>query len=128
MKLSKLTAQTATDNAAAAATTTTHQQQPTQVLPSRDIEQAWDTTPENKEHGAELWREFLSERFIRGLDEDFDYDVVDNSDEYDGVARREAEAEWFDDEEPSWADEGESAEEGEAPRRARHGEMGIQDF
>jgi len=61
----------------------------------------------------------LQERFIRGRDEEFDYDAVDGDWDLDVTARREAQDEWFEDEEPTWA---------EGEERARTGETGVQDF
>ncbi|TWU74215.1 hypothetical protein ED733_003097 [Metarhizium rileyi] len=82
-----------------------------------DIDNPWDAAAGSKEHGVELWREFLRERFIRGGDEDFDYTRIDGNEEFDVVVRRDEEDRWFDDEEPSWVGHG-----GEA------GETGVQDF
>ncbi|UNI22302.1 hypothetical protein JDV02_008202 [Purpureocillium takamizusanense] len=83
------------------------------------IDNAWDAEPEGRADGRELWRQFLQERFIRGRDDEFDYDAVDGDWGLDVTARREAQDEWFEDEEPTWA-------EGEG--RARTGETGVQDF
>lgn len=46
---------------------------------------------------------------------------MDENEEYDAVARREAEDAWFEDEEPSWEDEMDQ-------RSQKEGETGIQDF
>ena len=65
------------------------------------VDDSWDQPASTKEEGLELWREYLAERFVRGEDGDFDYGAVDGNDEYDELARRDAEDAWFDDEEPS---------------------------
>ncbi|KAK1580284.1 coiled-coil domain-containing protein [Colletotrichum navitas] len=78
--------------------------------------------PQNKEEGLKRWQEFLTERFVHGHDEDFDYSLVDHNDEYDTMWRRDAEEAWFDDEDPNWAsDVDEQAS-------VKQGETGVQDF
>ncbi|KAK2064888.1 coiled-coil domain-containing protein [Colletotrichum caudatum] len=78
--------------------------------------------PENKEEGLERWREFLTERFVNGHDEDFDYSLVDHNDEYDTMLRRDAEEAWFDDEDPNWASDADEQ------ANVKQGETGVQDF
>ncbi|KAJ6784629.1 hypothetical protein PWT90_04485 [Aphanocladium album] len=82
------------------------------------IDETWDQPVESKAHGLELWNLYLADRFVRGRDEEFDYAAVDGNDEYDDVARREAQEEWFDEEEPGRADDAAPLE----------GETGFQDF
>ena len=65
------------------------------------VDESWEQPASTKEEGLGLWREYLAERFVRGGDGDFDYGGVDGNDEYDELARRDAEDAWFDDEEPS---------------------------
>lgn len=66
-------------------------------------------------------------RFVRGGDGDFEYEKVDESEEYDdrGVEEQEAEEKWFDEEESNFVNE-------EGVRRSKsrelQGETGIQDF
>jgi Coiled-coil domain containing protein (DUF2052) len=66
-------------------------------------------------------------RFVRGADGDFDYRLVDESEEYDdrGVEEQEAEERWFDEEESNFVND-------QGLRRSRspklQGETGIQDF
>lgn len=52
--------------------------------------------------GRARWEAFLSDRFVRGEDGDFDYAPVDADDELDVLERAEREEEWFEEEEPSW--------------------------
>ncbi|KAK1987458.1 coiled-coil domain-containing protein [Colletotrichum cereale] len=77
---------------------------------------------DNKEDGLERWQEFLTERFVRGHDEDFDYSLVDHNDQYDTLLRRDAEEAWFDEEDPNWASDADEQ------ASARQGETGVQDF
>ncbi|EGS22668.1 uncharacterized protein CTHT_0011410 [Thermochaetoides thermophila DSM 1495] len=82
--------------------------------------------PTNKEEGRAQWEEFLRDRFIRGEDDDFDYSLIDDNDEYDVLERQEQEEAWFDEEEPEWASS--CGEEGEGGGRVLKGETGVQDF
>ncbi|EAQ90027.1 hypothetical protein CHGG_06646 [Chaetomium globosum CBS 148.51] len=67
--------------------------------------------PKTRAEGRAQWEEFLRDRFVRGEDADFDYAPVDADDEYDVLEREEREEAWFEDEDPGWADSGESAGE-----------------
>ncbi|KAK3396181.1 coiled-coil domain-containing protein-domain-containing protein [Sordaria brevicollis] len=87
-----------------------------------------DIPAQTREEGQEQWHAFLSERFVRGGDEDFDYaGLVDNDDELDTLERREQEEAWFDEEEPDWASDGDE-EGGGKVERVLEGETGVQDF
>lgn len=63
-------------------------------------------------------------RFLRGEDQDFEYQDVDEGEEWDSIEGREEEERWFEDEEPEWVEEG----EGEGKSKRTGGETGIQDF
>jgi len=89
-----------------------------------DLEHPWEKPAADKAHGLLLWHAFLEERFVHGLDEDFDYKPVDADEDLDTMIRRDAQDAWFDDEEPSWIDEDESS----AQLTTRQGETGVQDF
>ncbi|KAK0390607.1 hypothetical protein NLU13_0111 [Sarocladium strictum] len=93
-------------------------------IPSTDqgFEQDWARTAADKSDGMNLWHVFLTDRFVHGRDDDFDYTKVDMNDEYDNLIREDAEDAWFDDEEPSMVDDVDTAH---SPRR---GETGVQDF
>ena len=82
----------------------------------------WDQEATGKEEGLQLWRQFIADRFIRGRDDEFDYSKVDEREDLDDLARRDAEDEWFDQEEPSWT------KDHEPDDRQLLGETGIQDF
>jgi hypothetical protein len=74
----------------------------------------------SREEGQERWKFEMTVRFLRGGDEDFDYRVVDESEEFDEVEKKEKQEMWFDEEEPEWDGEGEPEGTG--------GETGVQDF
>ncbi|OAX82793.1 hypothetical protein ACJ72_02848 [Emergomyces africanus] len=82
-----------------------------------------DEIPETKEEGAERWHWEMELRFLRGADHEFDYNTVDQNEEYDDW--NEEQERYFDDEEPEFMldkdDEGHQKEE-------LQGETGIQDF
>ena len=90
--------------------------------------------PESREEGQERWEEFLRVRFIQGEDEDFEYRIVDENDEFDALERRDQEDAWFDDEDPDWAsiDEGDGhtsgGRGGTRIEKILTGETGLQDF
>ncbi|KAJ4259574.1 hypothetical protein NW762_007503 [Fusarium torreyae] len=86
-----------------------------------DLEHPWEKPAADKAHGLLLWHAFLEERFVHGLDEDFDYKPVDVDEDLDVMLRRDAQDAWFDDEEPSWIDDDQQPV-------ARQGETGVQDF
>ncbi|KAF5001247.1 hypothetical protein FGRMN_1147 [Fusarium graminum] len=88
-----------------------------------DLEHPWEKPAADKAHGSILWHAFLEERFVHGLDEDFDYKPIDTDEDLDTMLRRDAQDAWFDDEEPSWIDE-----ESSARLATRQGETGVQDF
>ena len=84
--------------------------------------------PRDKAEGYQRWKWEMEMRFVRGWDRNFDYEIVDGTEEYDdrGVEEQEAEERWFDEEEARFVDE-----EGSI-RRSRskelEGETGVQDF
>lgn len=100
--------------------------------------------PASKEEGRARWEAFLRERFVRGGDEDFEYDRVDRSEDLDSMEARDREEAYFDEVEPEWADDsGEEVEDDEPmdgvedgsgrvrrPKRERIllGQTGIQDY
>jgi len=78
-----------------------------------------DEVPKTKEEGFERWKAEMTMKFLRGEDQDFEYEVVDESEEWDVLERRESEERWFEQEEPEWIGEGDPA---------KRGETGVQDF
>lgn len=92
-----------------------------------------DEAPKTKEEGLERWQWEMSLRFLRGEDQDFDYENVDQSEEWDDeLEGRDEEEKWFEDEEPEWiASSGEEGENGSVKKAEKNrtgGETGIQDF
>ena len=85
-----------------------------------------DEVPLDKEDGLRRWRQEMELRFLRGADEDFEYQQVDENEEYDdrGTEEREEEEKWFEREEPRWI----RREEQESSIETIEGETGIQDF
>ncbi|KAI0975692.1 coiled-coil domain-containing protein-domain-containing protein [Xylaria arbuscula] len=104
-----------------------------EVLETHDLEKR--SAPKTAEDGRMRWDEFLRLRFLNGGDEDFEYRIVDEDDEYDTLERREQEDAWFDNEEPGWAEESDFDDEAElvgegkkSVERPLTGETGVQDF
>ncbi|AEO61079.1 hypothetical protein MYCTH_38152 [Thermothelomyces thermophilus ATCC 42464] len=89
-------------------------------------EQTLVPPPRTREEGRAQWEEYLRDRFIRGEDDDFDYSLVDDNEEYDVFERVDREEAWFEDEEPQWATSDE--EGGGGKEKILQGETGIQDF
>ncbi|KAJ9612137.1 hypothetical protein H2200_003734 [Cladophialophora chaetospira] len=87
-----------------------------------------DEIPANKEDGLARWRWEMETRFLRGGDEDFEYDAVDNNPDYDDrvIEERDAQDRYFDEEEPEFV-EGEEAVAKSKSHELR-GESGVQDF
>lgn len=77
-----------------------------------------DSKPTTKEEGQAAWEEFLRERFVAGADEDFDYAQVDGNEGLDEMEHRDREEEWFDEEDPEWADDDSDGEGGEGEQEA----------
>ncbi|KAL2198823.1 coiled-coil domain-containing protein-domain-containing protein [Corynascus similis CBS 632.67] len=82
--------------------------------------------PKTREEGLAQWEAYLRDRFIRGEDDDFDYALVDDDDEYDVLDRVDREEAWFEEEDPEWATSGEEGERGK--EKILRGETGIQDY
>lgn len=87
----------------------------------------WERPATNREDGLVFWKAYLEDRFVKGDDEDFDYDAVDTNEDLDIMVRKDAEDAWFDDEEPSWIAEAETPDAEDKPPRVQ-GETGVQDF
>ncbi len=87
-----------------------------------------DEVPANKDEGMARWRWEMEARFLRGGDEDFDYEAVDENPEYDDslIEERDAQDKYFDEQEPEFVD----GKEVVAKSRSREleGETGVQDF
>ena len=94
----------------------------------------WDATARDKDHGLELWKSYVEDRFVRGEDGEFDYSKVDSNEDLDTWEREGVEERWYEEEEPSWADDdgdakvGTQAEQDRAQKGQRKGETGVQDY
>lgn len=90
------------------------------------LEEEQDDVPRDKEEGYARWKWEMEIRFLRGGDTDFDYETVDDGEEYDdrGIEEQEAEDRWFDEEEASFV-KGDLAR---SKSREPQGETGVQDF
>jgi hypothetical protein len=80
-----------------------------------------DEIPQSKEEGWERWKYEMEMRFLKGGDDDFDYDAVDKSEQFDDRAEEERVEldEYLADEQPGFA-----LEDGQQPL----GETGVQDY
>jgi hypothetical protein len=83
------------------------------------MEQDEEERPTTREEGERKWREVMTQRFLRGQDQDFDYKAVDEDESYDDIEwdRREREEDYFKEEEAEFVGEGEKS-----------GETGVQDY
>ncbi|KAH6973383.1 coiled-coil domain-containing protein-domain-containing protein [Ilyonectria sp. MPI-CAGE-AT-0026] len=91
------------------------------------LDNSWTHPATDREHGQQLWRDFLENRFVHGHDEEFDYSIIDNNDEFDSMVRKDAEDAWYDDEEPSWVEDAAVSDVGNNAAK-RDGETGVQDY
>ena len=51
--------------------------------------------PKTREEGLAQWEAYLRDRFIRGEDDEFDYALVDDDDEFDVLDRVDREEAWY---------------------------------
>lgn len=79
-----------------------------------------DEIPSSKTEGQERWRYEMEMRFVKGADDQFEYGVVDECEEYDDLS--EEQERYFDEEEPEWIVD-DAGGDGELK-----GETGVQDF
>ena len=86
-----------------------------------------DEIPRTKDEGLQRWRKEMELSFLRGADADFNYAEVDGNEAYDDrvVQEREEEERWFEQEEPSWVEEGEQDSE---KAEGLTGQTGVQDY
>lgn len=88
-----------------------------------------DEVPANKEEGLTRWRWEMETRFLRGGDDDFDYETVDKNPEYDDrtIEEQDAADRYFEAEEPEFVEDQEGATKKKSTE-ALQGETGVQDF
>jgi len=82
-----------------------------------------DDVPMTKEEGRAWWVDEMTQRFLRGGDEDFEYAKIDHSPAYD-------DPEWERDLQDAWFESMESDfdSDGEGKEKILVGETGIQDY
>ncbi|KAF2850266.1 hypothetical protein T440DRAFT_489836 [Plenodomus tracheiphilus IPT5] len=87
------------------------------------MEEDKDDVPMTKEEGRAWWVDEMTQRFLRGGDEDFEYKTVDESHKYDDPeAERDLQDAWFESMESDFDSDGEGKE------KVLVGETGIQDY
>jgi hypothetical protein len=87
------------------------------------LEEDKDDKPLTKEEGKAWWVDEMTQRFLRGDDEDFDYKTVDTSDKYnDPEEERDIQEAYFESMESDFDTDGEGKE------KVLTGETGIQDY
>lgn len=87
------------------------------------LEEDKDEKPMNKEEGKAWWVDEMTQRFLRGDDDDFDYKKVDANDRYnDPEEERDIQDAWFE----SMGSDFDS--DGEGKEKVLTGETGVQDY
>jgi len=91
--------------------------------PQRQIvEEDKDEVPMTKEEGKTWWMDEMTQRFLSGADDDFDYKAVDGNEKYDDEKERDIQEAYFDSMESDFDSDGEGKE------KVLIGETGIQDY
>jgi hypothetical protein len=87
------------------------------------FEEDKDDIPMTKEEGRAWWEDEMTQRFLRGGDEDFEYKDVDGNVKYDPPEQeRDLQEAWFESMESDFDSDGEGKE------KVLTGETGIQDY
>lgn len=86
------------------------------------VEEDKDEVPMTKEEGKAWWMDEMTQRFLSGADDDFDYKTVDGNDKYDDEKERDIQDAYFDSMESDFDSDGEGKE------KVLTGETGIQDY
>jgi hypothetical protein len=87
------------------------------------LEEEKDDVPMTKEEGHAWWVDEMTQRFLRGGDDDFEYKNVDGNTKYDHPDQeRDIQDAWFDSMESDFDSDGEGKE------KVLTGETGIQDY
>lgn len=86
------------------------------------IEEDKDEVPMTKEEGRAWWIDEMTQRFLSGGDDDFEYKTVDENDKYDDEKERDIQDAYFDSMESDFDSDGEGRE------KVLTGETGIQDY
>ncbi|KAF1919404.1 coiled-coil domain-containing protein-domain-containing protein [Ampelomyces quisqualis] len=87
------------------------------------LEEDKDDIPMTKEEGHAWWMDEMTQRFLRGGDEDFEYKNIDGNVKYDHPElERDLQEAWFESMESDFDSDGEGKE------KILRGETGIQDY
>lgn len=87
------------------------------------VEEDKDDVPMTKEEGKRWWVDEMTQRFLRGGDDDFEYDKVDGNQKYDDPEEeRDLQEAYFESMESDFDTDGEGKE------KVLTGQTGIQDF
>ena len=86
------------------------------------VEEDKDEVPMTKEEGKAWWIDEMTQRFLSGADDDFEYKTVDGNDTYDDEKERDIQDAYFDSMESDFDSDGEGKE------KVLTGETGIQDY
>ncbi|KZM26807.1 uncharacterized protein EKO05_0000347 [Ascochyta rabiei] len=86
------------------------------------VEEDKDEVPMTKEEGKAWWIDEMTQRFLNGADDDFEYKTVDENDTYDDEKERDIQDAYFDSMESDFDSDGEGKE------KILTGETGIQDY
>lgn len=86
------------------------------------VEEDKDEVPMTKEEGKAWWMDEMTQRFLGGADDDFDYKTVDDNDKYDDEKERDIQEAYFESMESDFDSDGEGKE------KVLTGETGIQDY
>lgn len=86
------------------------------------VEEDKDEVPMTKEEGKAWWVDEMTQRFLSGADNDFEYKTVDENDKYDDEKERDIQDAYFDSMESDFDSDGEGKE------KVLTGETGIQDY
>ncbi|KAJ4992338.1 coiled-coil domain-containing protein [Stagonosporopsis vannaccii] len=86
------------------------------------VEEDKDEVPMTKEEGKAWWMDEMTQRFLSGADDDFDYKTVDENEKYDDEKERDIQDAYFDSMESDFDSDGEGKE------KVLTGETGIQDY
>ncbi len=86
------------------------------------VEEDKDEVPMTKEEGHKWWVDEMTQRFLRGGDDDFEYAKIDNEKYDDPEEERDIQDKWFESMDSDFDTDGEGKE------KVLYGETGIQDY
>ena len=86
------------------------------------VEEDKDEVPMTKEEGKAWWMDEMTQRFLSGEDQDFEYKTVDQNEKYDDEKERDIQDAYFESMESDFDSDGEGKE------KVLTGQTGIQDY